>query len=299
MGVIEIGGIRTSVSQRVSAAIQDTRRAYRQRLDDLRYQRWRWTAERGGRLERPIFMIGSARSGTSMSIATLAKHPQLANWSEAGRFYDPRHYDDVDADHYWGRDRATSSEVERLHSRFEYARQRLGKPRFINKHPRNSVRIDYLRTIFPDAYFIHVVRDGRAVARSMVERLGRYPLRPQSVLQQFVKPPGWRALQRTNQFEEAILSWREVVRHIRAHRAVLGGHYFEYRYEDLCDRPQEWLARVLRFAELDDSPAIRNQLVPTPLRNRNYKFVDSLSPTDLAFMTRETGDLLTELGYPI
>ncbi|HEU4429450.1 MAG TPA: sulfotransferase [Myxococcota bacterium] len=283
----------------MKAALRSGRRALLDRVDDIRYLRWRWTAPRGLRLDRPIFIVGAARSGTSMSVRILGRHPDLANWSEAGRFYDPRHYDDLEADHQWGAERATAAEVERLHSRFEFERQSRGKPRFINKHPRSSVRLDYLRAIFPDAYFLHVIRDGRAVARSMVERLARYPRRPQSVLQQFVKPPGWRALQRENQYEEAILQWRAVVRHVRSHREILAGRYFEYRYEDFCDQPKRILSQVLVWAELDSSDEVVDELVSAPLQSRNYKFAETLSPQDIAFMNRSAGDLLAELGYSV
>jgi hypothetical protein len=41
--------------------------------------------------------------------------------------------------------------------------------RFLNKNPDNSVRMRYLNKLFPDSYFIHIVRDGRAVAHSMIK----------------------------------------------------------------------------------------------------------------------------------
>ena len=111
---------------------------------------WQYTMAKGRELKAPIFVIGSPRSGTTISVRLFGTHPDIANWSEAGRVWDPFSYDDPDADHCWGADRYTSKDARRIHARFECFRQMHKKERFVNKHPRNSVRIDYILKIFPD-----------------------------------------------------------------------------------------------------------------------------------------------------
>ena len=43
-----------------------------------------------------------------------------------------------------------------------------GAKRFLNKNTRNCRRIRFLNKVFPDAKFIHIVRDGRAVVASLI-----------------------------------------------------------------------------------------------------------------------------------
>ena len=103
------------------------------------------------RLAEPIFLVGSPRSGTTLTVNLFGTHPDVANWSEGGRLWDPIHYHDPEADHHWTAEDATPGQIRRLHRWCEWYRQSHGKARFVNKHPRNSVRIDYLRRVFPDA----------------------------------------------------------------------------------------------------------------------------------------------------
>ncbi len=66
------------------------------------YHPWMWLyGSYGGRwrLRRPVFMIGCPRSGTGVAMRMFASHPRVANLSEAGSLWDPRHYNDGDADH--------------------------------------------------------------------------------------------------------------------------------------------------------------------------------------------------------
>src|SRR5688572_11196365 len=147
---VNLEKLRQQVKDRLPRRVLDLRTVAEEAWDEARFRIWRLTAPRGVRLDRPVFMIGSPRSGTTVSVKILGRHPELANWSEAGKFWDPDGYDDPDADHAWGAERATPDEIDRLHQRFEYARQiRGGRPRFMNKHPRMSVRLDYLRAAFP------------------------------------------------------------------------------------------------------------------------------------------------------
>lgn len=258
---------------------------------------WRYTRGRGQRLERPIFIIGCPRSGTTVSEHLFALHPDIADLSEAPEIWDPRHYWNFEADHDWMAGDVRPEDAARLHARFEYHRRWEGKARFINKYPRSSVRIDYIRAVFPDAVFIHVIRDGRAVAASMLAFIGRSPRR-QRGLMPFCHPPEWRTLVRTDKLEQVALQWQAIISTILSKRSELGPAYYEFKYEDLCQEPRRVLGAAFRFAGLraDDQVLAR---LPERLDSQNYKWKTQLSPEQIKRVTHIQAPALEELGYPL
>lgn len=261
-----------------------------------RYALWRLRRPTPPRLVAPIFLVGCPRSGTSITVRLLGTHPDVANWSEAGRLWDPVGYSDPEADHAWGAERATSREARRLHGWCEWYRQSHDKGRFMNKHPRNSVRIDYLDAIFPDALFVHVIRDGRAVVNSMLGQLRRKPRRAEVPMGRFCKPPGWRSLLRDDLVEQTALQWRAIVRDVLERRDRLGKRYLEVRYEDLCASTRGVLRELFGFAGLREVPSHLASL-PERLENHNARYQRELDPGQIATIERVAGDLLEELGY--
>jgi hypothetical protein len=263
----------------------------------------RWTARSllwralhpSARLVEPIFLVGSPRSGTTLAVNLFATHPDVASWSEAGRLWDPVHYHDPEAEHFWTADDVRATHARRLHRWCEWYRQSQGKARFVNKHPRNSLRIGYLRAVFPDARFIHVIRDGRAVVNSILSQVARRERRQKRPMGGFAKPPGWRAMLRDDLAEQTALQWQAIVRVVREQRAALGPAYVEVRYEELCVRPRETYRELFRFAGLraDDAALAR---IPERLEE-SEGWRERLTADQLASIDKAAGDLLRELGY--
>ncbi len=261
------------------------------------YHLWRYTRGRGQRVERPIFMLGCPRSGTTIAAELFALHPDVANLSEAADVWDPRHYRDLEADHYWTAAQVTRGDAARLHARFEYVRRYLGKERFFNKYPRNSVRIEYIRAVFPDAVFLHVIRDGRAVVASVLEFIRARP-RLQNAAMALCHPPDWRELLREDRAEQCALQWRAVVSYVLSKKAELGPAYHEFRYEELCDDPRGVLAAAWRFAGLRVEEETLAK-VPERLDSQNYKWKETLSSRQIEQVARIQGPLLAQMGYPL
>ena len=153
-------------------------------------------------IERPVFVIGTGRCGSTALMDLIAYHPAFAWPSQYTarrlgersamlsrmvelpvigsrlRFtrYAPKHAESYEQ---WQRcfagfaepfrDLVAADVTPRVNSRFQavvdgicrYQRKR----RFMTKYTGWS-RIGFIRSIFPDARFIHIVRDGRAVAFS-------------------------------------------------------------------------------------------------------------------------------------
>jgi Sulfotransferase family len=117
------------------------------------------------RLHQPIFIIGSPRSGTTFLGACIGRMPEVSYHFEprltkavAGRVYDGS----------WSEGRS------RRLFRTSYSTLLLaalhGGRRFAEKTPENSFLVPFLAAAFPDAQFVHIIRDGRDAAVSHAEK---------------------------------------------------------------------------------------------------------------------------------
>jgi hypothetical protein len=124
---------------------------------------------------RPIILIGAARSGTKMLRDAIALHPQI----------DKVPYD---INYIWrlGNERlphdeltpdmATQEVVSRIRKQFTHYHSP-NKPLLIEKTVGNTLRPLFVDKVFPEALFIHLIRDGRDVV--------------ESVYRQWLAPPDW------------------------------------------------------------------------------------------------------------
>ena len=169
-----------------------------------------------------------------------------------------------------------------------------GKRRFLSKYPRNGLRLRWLDAAFPDALFVHLLRDARAVVRSVLDRR-----RSHGGLEHWwgSRPPGWRELAALPPAEQAAHQWRLCVERTRDDARALGpGRYLEVRYEDFCDAPRETLEKTAAFCGLQWPEGLLDALVGD-VRSQNFKWRERLAPADAAAVTRVAGPLLASLGY--
>jgi hypothetical protein len=123
--------------------------------------------DKAGLLRRPIIVIGPHRSGTTWLIKGMQDSSELACFVEPrsiwtyGNWFLPD--DSLAAKH--ARPRIASH----IHSRFERLLKKRGKLRVCDKTPSNALRIPFIREVFPDAQFLLILRDPRAVFRSTEE----------------------------------------------------------------------------------------------------------------------------------
>jgi hypothetical protein len=246
---------------------------------------------------RPIFpfVVGCSRSGTTLLRALLDAHPLLAVPPESHFVLapDPRVLRRALRRGPWfglgieppdlrGLDVADA--VRAVFAAYGAAH---GKPRYADKTPHYVSHLPLLAERFAEARFVHVVRDGRDVALSLLEVLwGPHDL------------------------EGAALQWRRRVLEGRA--AGLGpGRYRELRYEALVADPEHELRALAAWLELPYDPAMldaarrpaavpypehhgRLALAPTPgLRDWRRE----MSQADAARFEAVAGDALAGLGY--
>ncbi len=268
-----------------------------------------------------VFVVGCGRSGTTVLRTVLDSHPDLAV-SHEGRFVAPlglrraryerpegfatdRLIADLTAD------RAVRTNLEfdeddvraalagpapdgfpdavrRIFAHYAAVR---GKSRYGDKFPGYVLRMDLLAGMFPEARFVHIVRDGRDVALS------------------------YRAIAPADAVTLAF-DWRSRVSAGRAAGATLGpARYQEVRYEDLVTDPRPTVEGLCGFLDLAFDPAMldfaaREGGVPAKVTTnpRHARLAEPLSPgtrswrthmdaADVAAYEAVAGDLLTECGY--
>ena len=209
--------------------------------------------------ERPVFIVGVGRSGTTLMRAMLDGHPRLAIAAESllilrlddrrglMRFGRPTSLNDILADEGvrgWGlhpgriRDHvatvAPRTYPELVSAVFSAWASRRGRARWGQKMPRYVEHIDRLSAMFPGAQFIHMVRDGRDVAASRSERSWG----PSSAV-------------------VSALQWRRGVSMGHGSGGRLGpDRYLEMRLEDLITDPGEQLRKVCFFLGEDYESAM-------------------------------------------
>lgn len=242
------------------------------------------------RFARPVFIVSSPRSGSSLLFETLAQSPDL--FSVGGESH--ALIEGIDALHPaqggWASNRlgvseATTSVADDLAARFAgAARDRDGRAptpgrrfRFLEKTPKNSLRVPFLRAAFPDALFIYLYRDERATISSMLEawRSGRFVTYPElpgwsGTPWSLALVPGWRELAGKPLAEIAVRQWQTITETLLGDLEQLPSEtWCVASYDRLIAEPQLEIRRLCEFigvrwdGELTvPLPASRHTLTP-------------------------------------
>lgn len=264
-------------------------------------------------VKSPFFIVASARSGTTFLRLTLNAHPLVAVPPES-RFitelWDGS--DEVDGEDFprklaeHKRFRAWDLAIEDVRRqlggepRLPYARaisaayeayaEKNGKRYWGDKTPRYVEHIPFLAALFPDARFIHLVRDGRNVALSY----SHVDFGPKNVAR------------------AARLWQKRVGAGMRDGRALPAGRYIEIRNEDLAEDVASEVHKVCDFLELDFDPMMLDEEARakgevdkvthhhTPQASGRKHFSmwqEEMSPGDIEVFEAVAGDTLGALGY--
>ena len=176
-----------------------------------------------------------------------------------------------------------------------YAEER-GKRRWGDKTPMYMQNLRLLERLFPDALFVHLIRDGRDAAMSFLSM-------PKGLMTET-----WMQPRDAAGFAS---QWRaEVKAGQRLGRRVGGERYLEVRYEDLVGDVESVLRRVSSFARLEYEPAMADyagnvdvsakphqQSLKRPPTAGLRDWRSQMSQADVAAFDAVAGDLLDELGY--
>src|SRR6266436_558019 len=185
---------------------------------------------------------------------------------------------------------------------------RFGKSRWGDKTPLYCMDLPTIREVLPEARFVHIIRDGRAVALSL-KRMWFSP---------------------SDKIGDLARYWRHCV--LEARRAGAGRpDYLEIRYEDLILNADTTLRQICDFIDLEYDEAMLQYYVRAPFRLREHKgrtlsdgtslvtqearigqqqrttepldptqvfaWKSVISPTEKKEFEAVAGDLLADLGY--
>ncbi|MGH7527545.1 MAG: sulfotransferase family protein [Gemmatimonadales bacterium] len=162
-------------------------------------------------------------------------------------------------------------------------------------------RIGFLHEIFEDAKFIHIVRDPRASASSLLHvSFWRGWVGPQSWGAGLLSPDDQAVWEGYNRSFLALagLEWRIRTQATEAARQPLDSNaFYQVKYEAFCQQPLETLRRVLEFAELPPSAEFDREVKEASVRNMSNRWRDELTPGQQAMLNELLREDLVRYGY--
>lgn len=188
------------------------------------------------------------------------------------------------------RDEATVPYADAILAAYRaYARPR-GKVRWGDKTPRYIEHIPLLGRLYPEARFVHLVRDGRDVALSYAD----VPFGPKSVT------------------KAAQLWASRVSAGMGEGRSLSAGRYIELRYEELVDDPERQASALCDFLGLPFAPdmlepgrahqevlkraALYNPRVTEKI-SRSRSWIAEMPRSQVELFEAVAGGVLSQLGY--
>jgi len=247
------------------------------------------------RFDRPVFVVAAPRSGSTLLFEMLAENE--AFWTVGGEAHN--HIEGVPelnpANRGFQSNRLTADDLapdvaSRLRGHFLatlcdsgrrlYRELPIPRPdpiRFLEKTPKNALRIPFFKAMFPDAKFIFLHREAKTNMSSIIEawRSGKFVTYrdlpgwsglPWSLL----LIPGWRELAGAEIGKIAMRQWRDTNETIMADLAAMPREdWCCVSYDDVTHNTTATLQRLCAFADVPFSARMRT-LAERPLRASRY-----------------------------
>ena len=263
----------------------------------------------------PFFIVGSARSGTTLLRVIFNAHPEIAVPPES-RFITElaTGSESVEPTEFlarlerhrqfqsWGlpteeiRPRLAGGQpmsyARAIEAVYDAYTERLGKKTWGDKTPRYVENIPFLARLFPESRFIHLVRDGRNVALSYAD----VPFGPKTV-------------------GKAAALWKKrVMAGVDEGRPLGPSRYKELRYEDLVASPESQVRALCDFvgiafaAEMMEYTDKAQEFVFEKAKSYNphvlekprqdvRSWTQTMPPDHVAVFEAVAGDVLDLFGY--
>jgi hypothetical protein len=285
---------------------------------------------------KPIVVIGTGRSGTSVFHRMLSEHPKVSWLSRrlcdthpdkpalnrflmraidcpaVGRLI-KRRVSPGECYSFWQyyckgfsrpcRDLLSSDVTERSKKQIRHVMSKM----LTQKRSRLLIkitgwpRIGFLSEIFKDAKFIHILRDGRAVANSLLNIDWWWGWRG---------PENWRwgvlSPEQKEQWDRydksfavlAAIQWKILIDAIEnAKDYIEEDNFLEIKYEDLCSDPIAVFRKAVEFCNLEWTRGFETKLKRYELKNTNNKWQRELTSRQKSQLEQVLQDHLRKYGY--
>lgn len=195
------------------------------------------------------------------------------------------------------------NEAEILRALFNKQREFTGKKMLMVDEGRPA-RIRYFNDIFPNSYFIHVVKDGRSVVADFLHNRVHW-FSPEKKLSD-IYPKGISNLKNELKVWEntphyqlafAALRWKAAIQEISAQSKTLKrSHWLEVHYEDLIDNTNNVIKKVLDFIKLQQSGRL-GAILKFEKLVRPKSYMKSFTSTQLKILNKLLHSELTRYNY--
>lgn len=233
---------------------------------------------------QPVFIVAAPRSGSTMLFEALQKNKDFWTIGDESQ----REVESISALHPMNRD-FESNELsaddytpqvgallmDAFMSRLQNAagsgylqtpdEYKPSSIRFLEKTPKNSLRIPFFRQMFPDARFIYLHREPEANMGSMIDAWQSQKFVTYKDLPgwdgpgwSLLLPPGWRSMRGRPLSETVAWQWAETNKRIMQALSQLPRvDWIRVSYESLLDEPGETLKSICEFAEVPYGPKMQ------------------------------------------
>lgn len=218
----------------------------------------------------PLFILGCVRSGTTLVRNLLRRQPATVCPEETHyfRYGDPfrtdahtrilmgaetlvlhRQMDGLSEDEFRVMHSLAETRGDLMRAHIQHIARKHGLDRFrwVDKTPQNVYGIAMIRAEFPEARFLHLVRNPLNVVASL--KLGK--------VLKVADPVG------------ACSYWREAVTIVQQFRALLGDSLLELRYEDFVEDVPTQMEKILHFAGFEHPRPCYSATDAHPERNQH------------------------------
>ncbi len=237
-------------------------------------------------VEKPIFILGTGRSGTTILGIVLSMHREIGYLNEPKAIWHLIHphediignYSQTEAQYRLTAEDATNQMRQRAAQMFGAYLTTTRSKRLVDKYPELIFRVDFVRAIFPEARFIFLVRNGWDTCHSIAtwsKRLGVHingekhdwwgvnDRKWRLLVEQLVKTDSVfsQATDEVERFERhldrAAVEWIVTMRE-GLHLMQTSPDYIHLvRFEDLTSQPDETLSALCDFCELPTDATFR------------------------------------------
>ena len=237
-------------------------------------------------VEKPIFILGTGRSGTTILGIVLSMHREVGYLNEPKAIWHLIHphediignYTRADAKYRLDAEDATDDMRQRATQMFGAYLTATRSKRIVDKYPELIFRLDFVRTLFPDARFIFLVRNGWDTCHSIATWSKRLGVQIKGEKHDWwgVNDRKWRLL--VEQLVKTDLMFSEIADEVEDFERHLDRAAIEWiltmqeglrlmqtapdcihllRFEDLTTAPDETLDKLCSFCELSPDNTFR------------------------------------------